>query len=408
MTTNQTFQRTLGQTLGDAVQICQLTSADTTNSSGLYLSVVQSSGLDRNYSVNVPPNSTGAGLFKRLVPTDKPETFVNQNHWAVDLSSEIASNLHTITLRLVRTKAGTPPATTTLKCKVVAYPRVGQTLSIVDAQTTSTNATNVGIYDGALITPMDGKVGINTDSPSYELDVVGTVNTSTAYKIAGNDVLTATALGNNIISSNLTTLGTLSALNVNGPATVAGNLIVDTGTLAVDAVANLVNVVNLGVSGNLDVSSSNVNLTGLAVASSSNVVFTDPTTGRLTRSPLNSSLTYDIQTRSTSASSTSTAIVTYLTSGTLAEGTWAIWASGKYSTAAATRIINIYLRNDVSVVNVNVKSLQPWTNGSTYTFNYSLLGVTTLSSSGTVSIRFASGGSYTTNLYNGDLLCIRV
>jgi hypothetical protein len=184
MTSTTTFAKSLGQTLGDSTTLCQITSVNTTNPVGLHLSVVQQSGLDRNYRVTIPPNATGTGVWKRLVPYDNMEKFINQNHWAVDLGSYITGGTtHTIALRLVRTKAGTPPSTTSLKCKVVGYAPVGSTVSIADSTTTATNATNAGIYDGALITQMDGMVGINTDAPSHILDVDGNANVSGAASI---------------------------------------------------------------------------------------------------------------------------------------------------------------------------------------------------------------------------------
>jgi hypothetical protein len=245
MTSTTTLAKSLGQTLGDSTTICQITSVNTTSPVGIHLSVVQQSGLDRNYRVTIPPNATGTDVWKRLVPYDKTEKFVNENHWAVDLSSYISENTHTIALRLVRTNAGTPPSSTTLTCKVVGYATVGASVAIADSTTTATNATNAGIYDGALITQMDGMVGINTDAPSHVLDVVGNANVSETCKIGGADVLTASALGNSVTTSNLTEVGNLQSLHVAG----------------------------------------NVFLTGLEYTSTSNLVHVDSSTGRLTFNP---------------------------------------------------------------------------------------------------------------------------
>lgn len=60
------------------------------------------------------------------------------------------------------------------------------------------------------------KVGVKNDSPTYDLDVTGNVNSTGSYKISGTDALTSTGLGNNIVSSVLTSVGTLSSLNVTG------------------------------------------------------------------------------------------------------------------------------------------------------------------------------------------------
>ena len=290
MTSTTTLAKSLGQALGNSTNICQITSANITSPVGLHLSVVQQSGLDRNYRVTIPPNSTGTGVWKRLVPYDKTEKFINQNHWAVDISSEILGNIHTIALRLVRTNAGTPPSTTTLTCKVVAYAAVGSAVSIANSSTTSTLVQTAGIYDGALVTQQDGMVGINTDTPFHVLDVLGSVNISERYKLGGTDVLTASALGGSVVTSNLTTFGTLSGLQVNGNVTIAGNLSVDGTTFQVDSVANKVNVSDLVVGGNLSASTisctGNVLLMGIPSASSSNVVYINPTTGLLTRNPV--------------------------------------------------------------------------------------------------------------------------
>ena len=251
MSSSQSFVRVLGQPLGNAIHICQVTSASTTSKIGLQLSVTQQSGLDRNYRVNISPSiATGFGVWKRLVPYDKTEKFINQNHWAVDLSNEVSESIHTITLRLVRTKEGTPPATTSLKCRVLAFPSVGQSVNFVDSQTTSAEAVNAGIYDGALISQQDGMVGINTDAPSHTLDVLGNTNTSGTYKIGGTDVLTATALGTAVVSSSLTSVGTLGSLSVTGNVT-AGNL--STNAISATAITGTNLQVTGNVSGNLRV-----------------------------------------------------------------------------------------------------------------------------------------------------------
>ena len=290
--TTSFFTKTLGQDLGDASVVCTVTSADTV---GIRLSVVQSSGLDRSYRVSVPVNATGSGEWKRLVPIDKAEKFINQNHWAVDMTrtADVTS------LRVVRSRLGSPPATTSLKCKVVAYATIGQSVSISDSVAVLTNATITGIYDGALITQVDGMVGINTDAPYHALDVLGNVNISETYKIGGLDVLTATKLGNAITRSNLTTLGTMTGLLVNGDMVITGNLSVDNTTFQVNN--NSVNVADLIVGGNLGASSiststisgslgslqvyGNILLTGAANAFSSNVLYINPANGLLTFSP---------------------------------------------------------------------------------------------------------------------------
>lgn len=65
------------------------------------------------------------------------------------------------------------------------------------------------------------RIGIGTDTPQDKLDVNGNCNLSSghAYKINGADVLSGSALGSGITSSSLTSVGTLSSLDVSGNVT---------------------------------------------------------------------------------------------------------------------------------------------------------------------------------------------
>ena len=60
-----------------------------------------------------------------------------------------------------------------------------------------------------------GNVGIGID-PSYPLDVVGDINTTTALNIASTEVLSSTTLGSGVINSSLTSIGTLTSLTTTG------------------------------------------------------------------------------------------------------------------------------------------------------------------------------------------------
>ena len=243
MPSTSVFSKILGQDLADASHICQITATGETGNMGVQLSVVQgSTGVDRHYRLKVPANATGAGVWRRVVPFDKTEKFPNQNHWAVD----IMSDNKIVTLRLVRTKVGDPASSTSLTCKVIASPSAGESVLIENSATTSQNVTNAGIYDGALITEIDGMVGINTDSPSHVLDVSGNVNVSGVYKISGEDVISSTNLGTSVTSSNLTSVGTLTGLAVSG----------------------------------------NVALTGLGIGNTGNVVYLNPSSGAVSYGPI--------------------------------------------------------------------------------------------------------------------------
>lgn len=62
------------------------------------------------------------------------------------------------------------------------------------------------------INPSSKYIGIGTTSPSYLLDVSGDINLSSNLRIGGLVVLNGTTLGNNIVNSNLTSLGTITSL----------------------------------------------------------------------------------------------------------------------------------------------------------------------------------------------------
>jgi len=66
------------------------------------------------------------------------------------------------------------------------------------------------------------------ESPGFYVDTAGNVDFSGALKLNGVTAITATALSSSIKFSSLTTLGTLSGLNV------AGNITVNSGSIDVD------------------------------------------------------------------------------------------------------------------------------------------------------------------------------
>lgn len=67
-------------------------------------------------------------------------------------------------------------------------------------------------------------VGIGTNTPSYPLDVIGSVNISSGntYRINGTTVISSNSLGSGIVSSSLQSVGTLSSLTVSGTTNLQG------------------------------------------------------------------------------------------------------------------------------------------------------------------------------------------
>ena len=219
MPSTSLFTKTLGSALAAASDICTVTTTGTdaaTGKIGFTLSVVQTEEetgvvINRSYRVDAPYNGT-LGTWKRLAPYDKTEKFLGQNHWAVD----VRSSNSVVTLRLVRTKVGDPPSTTVLDCKLIAYASVLETVTIENSTATDSNVTNAGVFDGVVLTQMDGKLAVNGDDPNHTLDVSGNVNATGSFKILGTDVISGTALGSGITASSLTSVGTLDSLSVNG------------------------------------------------------------------------------------------------------------------------------------------------------------------------------------------------
>jgi hypothetical protein len=86
------------------------------------------------------------------------------------------------------------------------------------------------------------------------------------YKIDGADVLTGTSLGSNVISSSLTTIGTLSSLTVSGRTDVAeiretvSSVSISSGTLTCDYTSGCVFYIASmsGVSANFTVNATNI------------------------------------------------------------------------------------------------------------------------------------------------------
>ena len=117
-----------------------------------------------------------------------------------------------------------------------------------------------------------GNVGIGNVIPVQPLDVTGNIATSTAYYVGGNSVLSATTLGASVVSSSLTSVGTLSTLTVSGsPGTlsVSGAGVFNSSLASASlSVTGLVTVgTTLGVTGAATLSST-LGVTGAATLSS--------------------------------------------------------------------------------------------------------------------------------------------
>jgi hypothetical protein len=88
-------------------------------------------------------------------------------------------------------------------------------------------AGNVAIDTNTLVVDsVANRVGIVKATPLHPLDVTGNINSTGSLLINNTPVLSATALGSGVVSSSLTSVGTLASLNVTGNISADGNAFV--------------------------------------------------------------------------------------------------------------------------------------------------------------------------------------
>lgn len=87
-----------------------------------------------------------------------------------------------------------------------------------------------------MVIDSSGQLGVGVAGPSYQLDVAaGDANLASGdYRIGGTSVLNSTTLGSEVVNSSLTSIGSLTGLDVDGHADISGSLGVS-GTAYLDA-----------------------------------------------------------------------------------------------------------------------------------------------------------------------------
>jgi hypothetical protein len=117
--------------------------------------------------------------------------------------------------------------------------------------------------------------------------------------------------------------------------------------------------------------------------------------------------TYDLTTRTTSASSSTTTFATVMTSNSLPPGTYLITSHSVQTGASGGRGNYRFLNNSTNATFGQLRNIWvPWTG---IRFPYYMFGISTLTTTGTFSYqhaRFTTSGSIT--FLNGDLVCLRI
>jgi hypothetical protein len=204
----QTFSKALPTAVPAYLGICEITSADGFVAE---LEIVQgATGIAKSYKFAVSgatPNSTS---YRRLIP------FMTAGN--IDAAVSIRHSKGTVTsTTLLRLHRINPGAAGDIECTVKVYQSRDSPVTILENADAGSTAEPTDYWgENSLITQRNGDVGIGTDNPTRELTVVGTITTSSRYEISGATVLNSTTLGENIVNSSLTKVGTLSSLNVAG------------------------------------------------------------------------------------------------------------------------------------------------------------------------------------------------
>jgi microcystin-dependent protein len=177
----RSFAKTLGTSVGDSAHICLLTAAaGPAYSIGL---VVTQSGAQpgaqhicKQYQVAMTYNAT-SNQWRRLCPLSSSGGYSGFD-WAVDLRSD---GMGQTWLRLVRTIAGGTSAGFICALSM----NQNSAVTVAADTTTATGTTNVGFYENALITQVDGNVGVLTDAPAANLHVAGSAIVTGALTLGG-------------------------------------------------------------------------------------------------------------------------------------------------------------------------------------------------------------------------------
>ena len=148
----------------------------------------------------------------------------------------------------------------------------GNTSTQIYKNVTTSNMIITNNSNDVLIISSSENVGIKNNSPSYDLDVNGDINTNNTYKINGNNVITENSLGTGVTSSNLKEIGTLNSLNVSGNTRLNNLTVTDTSTFNDVNVNGNLNVVGTFTTTNSVLTNVTQNFVELSMTNTNNIL----------------------------------------------------------------------------------------------------------------------------------------
>ena len=200
------FRRTLGTATNSFSEICEIDIPSSTFT--VELDITDTNTI-KKYAFVVHRTSNTGGNFQRLLPLSATDN-TGDIHVEISLGA-LAS--HDARFRLVRTGNGT---TGDVDIHLKICHDMSNALNILPLTGTGTVTPSSVIYQTTALTQVGSRVGINTSSPSFPLDVVGAANVSGNVTAANVSANTLAGLLITAAQPNITSVGTLSGLTVSG------------------------------------------------------------------------------------------------------------------------------------------------------------------------------------------------
>jgi len=156
------------------------------------------------------PNSE----FQRLLPSSMAG--VHNLEFSVEILYNIVGGVHKTSLRVVNLE-NVGSRIHDLTCTIKTYEHPDDPVTIEPYAVSGTVTPATGYWKrNSVMTQAKGRVGILNEDPLYDLDVNGVCNAKDGFYVDGQRVIAKDRLGDDILGSNLTSVGILNGLTVAG------------------------------------------------------------------------------------------------------------------------------------------------------------------------------------------------